>query len=744
MKYSFACLALACAFAANAAPIVRSEAQIDSCVNALISRMTLEEKVGQLNQYSFGVLDANTLGQARSGAVGSFLNIVNAEEANAIQREAVEKSRLGIPIVFARDVIHGFKTIFPIPIGQAATWNPELTRLSSAIAADEASSTGVRWTFSPMLDVCRDARWGRLAEGYGEDPLLNARFGVAAVRGYQGDDLTAPNTMAACVKHFAGYGFVEGGRDYNTTWIPEALLRDVVLPSYKACVDAGAATLMCSFNDVNGVPPSGNTYLLQDILRDEWGYNGMVVSDWGSINEMVPHGVAADKKDAARLAAIAGVDMDMEGHCYDSGLKALVEQGVIPESRIDSLVANVLRLKYRLGLFDNPYVDMSRANRFYEEASLEAALRSVEESAILLKNEGAVLPIDFSKVKSVAVVGPMADAAHDQAGTWVFDLEKEHSVTPLAALRDKYAGKVVYTPGLAYSRDKKTDGFKDAMKAARKSDVVLVFAGEEAVLSGEAHCRTDLRLPGAQEALVKELKKSGKPVVLVVQAGRPLVMGDIENDVDAILYLFHGGTMAGPGIVNILDGSVNPSGRLPMSFPMTSGMTPVYYNHKNTGRPAVNITYIDEIPLEAGQTSTGCESFYLDAGVAPRYPFGYGLSYTDFTISQPVLSATEMGVDGMIKVSAVVTNTGSREGKQTVQLYVRDLVGSTARPVRELKDFVKIDLQPGQSKKVEFSLPASALSFTGIDGKSIVEPGEFQLWISDSSVSGNPVSFSVK
>ncbi|MCM1475384.1 MAG: glycoside hydrolase family 3 C-terminal domain-containing protein [Muribaculaceae bacterium] len=724
--------------------VKRTEAQIDSCVNALLSRMTLEEKIGQLNQYSIGSIDDNVLGQVRGGSIGSYLNIVDPEAVNLLQREAVENSRLGIPLIFARDVIHGFKTIFPLPIGQAASWNPELTRLGSAIAADEASSTGIRWTFSPMVDVSRDARWGRLAEGYGEDPLLNARFGAAAVKGYQGDDLTNPSTMAACVKHFAGYGFVEGGLDYNTTWLPEPLLRDVVLPSYKAAIDAGAATAMCSFNDINGIPPSANAYLLDRILRKEWGFDGLMVSDWGSISELMNHGIAADRSEAARLAAVAGVDMDMEGHCYDNALRQLVADGVIPEARIDSLCGNVLRLKYRLGLFDNPYVDLAKANSFYAPESLEAALKSVEESAILLKNDGAILPVDFSKVKKIAVIGPMADAPHDQNGTWVFDLDKSHSVTPLADLRERYGDKIVYSPGLEFSRDKRTDGFKDALKAARKSDIVFLFAGEEAILSGEAHCRTDLTLPGAQEALIKELKKAGKPVVLIVQAGRPLVMGNIENDVDAILYLFHGGTMAGPGLVNILNGSVNPSGHLPMSFPMTSGQVPIYYSHKNSGRPSDSGANIDDLPLEAPQTSTGCNRFYMDAGSRPRYPFGYGLSYTDFEISTPELSATEISTDGTLRVKATVKNIGNREGQQVVQLYVRDLVGSLTRPVRELKDFAKISLKPGESKVVEFILPASSLSFSNINGKQILEPGEFQVWITDSAESGTPVSFTLK
>ena len=734
---------LASAAALEMTAAVRTSAEIDSCVNSLLSQMTLEEKIGQLSQYSYYKADEGTLAQVSNGLVGSYLNIFNPEECNRLQREAVENSRMKIPLVFARDVIHGFRTIFPIPLGQAASWNEDIVRGGAAVAADEASSTGIRWTFSPMVDIARDARWGRCAEGFGEDPLLTSRLGAAMVEGYQGEDLTNPNTMAACVKHFAGYGAVEGGRDYNTTWLPEPLLRDIYFPSYKAGIDAGAATVMCSFNDINGVPPSGNEWLMNDILRKEWGYDGMVVSDWGSINELVPHGFAEDRKDAAVLASIAGVDMDMEGHCYDNHLLEAVKEGKVDEKRIDELAGNVLRLKYRLGLFDNPYVDMSRANRFYAPESLELARRAVEESAILLKNEGAVLPVDMSKVKKIAVVGPMADAQHDQNGTWVFDLEKSHSVTPLTSLKEVAGDKIIFSPGLAYSRDKKRAGFADALKAARKSDIVFYFAGEEAVLSGEAHCRTDLTLPGAQSELLAELKKAGKPIVMIVQAGRPLVLGKDAELADAVLYLFHGGTMTGPGVVNLLTGAVNPSGHLPMTFPVTSGQTPIYYNQKNTGRPAQSITWIDDIELEAGQTSTGCQSFYLDAGVAPAYPFGYGLSYTTFKISEPRLSATEMPVDGQITVSCDVTNTGDREGKDVIQLYIRDLVGSMTRPVRELKDYAKVSLAPGETKTLTFTLPASSLSFTGRDMKPIVEPGDFQLWISEDAQSGTPVSFKV-
>lgn len=715
---------------------------VDEKVAHLLKHMTLEEKVGQLNQLSGRGLAPDMLGMVRGGQVGSLLNEVDPAVVNALQREAVENSRLGIPLIFARDVIHGYKTIFPIPLGQAATWNADLVREAARIAADEASSVGIRWTFSPMVDIARDARWGRIAEGFGEDPVLASRLGVAMVEGYQGDDLSKPNTMAACVKHFAGYGAAEGGKDYNTTWIPEVLLRDVYLPPFKACADAGAATFMCSFNDINGVPSSGNRHLLNDILRDEWGWKGLIVSDWGSIEQMRNHGFSKDLRQAALQGAKATVDVDMENYAYCQHLADLVNSGEVSMEELDAMVANILRLKFELGLFDNPYVDES-AVAFYAPESLDAARRSVEESVVMLKNNG-ILPVDFNKVKKIAVVGPMADAQHDQAGTWVFDLEKEHCVTPLASLKEKCGDKVVYAKGMAHSRDRSHDGFKDALKAAKSSDVVFFFAGEEAVLSGEAHSRADINLPGAQKDLLRELKKAGKPVVMVVQAGRPLTIADDAELCDAVLYMFHGGTMAGPAIVNLIDGDVNPSGHLPVSFPKMVGQCPIYYNHKNTGRPAEGITYIDDIALEAGQTSTGCTSFYLDAGDGPAYPFGYGLSYTTFDYGTPQLSATEMPCDGSITVTCDITNTGKCEGCEVVQLYTRDLVGSLARPVRELKDFQKISLQPGETKTITFTLPASALGFTSADLQRVVEPGDFNLWVAGDSASGTPVNFSVK
>lgn len=734
-----AILAAGCAVSGAA----RTEAETDSLVSGLLSRMTLAEKVGQLNQRSgFGYAD-EMVGLVRAGGVGSILNETDPEVVNKLQRDAVENSRLGIPLVFARDVVHGFKTIFPIPLGQAASFNPSMVEEGARIAADEASSVGIRWTFSPMIDVSRDPRWGRIAESFGEDTYLSSVLGVAMVKGYQGDDLAKPNTMAACAKHFAGYGASESGRDYNTTWIPEVQLRETYLPPFKAASDAGAATFMCSFNDINGVPSSGNRHLLREILRDEWGFKGLMVSDWGSLDQMIPHGFSRDRRDAARQGVNAGVDVDMESYAYCAHLEDLVKSGEVAEAEVDSLVANVLRLKYRLGLFDNPYVDMKSAKRFYADSSLDAARRAVEESAILLGNNG-ILPIDNSKVRKIAVVGPMADARHDQVGTWVFDFEKERSVTPLEALRGMYGEKnIVYAPGLEYSRLKDTKGFAAAVKAAREADLVLFFGGEEAVLSGEAHCRTDLTLPGAQSALLKELKATGKPVVLVVQAGRSLALAEDAALADATVFCFHGGTMTGPALANLLSGEANFSGRCPVSFPRTSGQVPIYYNRKNTGRPAADMTLIDDIPLEAGQTSTGCTSYYLDAGDGALFPFGYGLSYTTFEYSDPVVSSSEIAPDGNLTVSCTVTNTGSREGSEVAQLYIRDHVGSLVRPVRELRGFEKIALKPGESRRVTFTLTPDDLAFFTSPTTRAVEPGEFSVWIAPDSQSGNAAKFAV-
>ena len=714
---------------------------VESKIDALLQQMTLEEKIGQINQQTGSGYSDEMVGAIRNGSVGSILNEVDPEVVNKLQREAVENSRMGIPIVFARDVIHGFKTIFPIPLGQAASWNPQLVEQGARIAAVEASSVGVRWTFSPMVDVSRDARWGRIAESFGEDTYLSSVMGVAMIGGYQGDDLSKPGTMAACAKHFACYGAAEAGKDYNTTWIPELLLRDVYLPPFEAAAKAGAATFMCSFNDINGVPSSGNPYLNIDILRNEWAYDGVLVSDWASIQQMIPHGYCADLKDAALKAANAGVDVDMESYAYASHIKELVEEGKVKMSTIDEMVRNVLRLKFRLGLFDNPYVDMATAKNFYAPESLEAAKRMVEEGTVLLKNDG-VLPLQGGK--KIALVGPMANDKYNQAGTWCFDLEKERCVTPLEALTEMYGEKsIIYAPGLKYSRDKNRNGIAEAVRAARSADVVVMVAGEEAVLSGEAHSRADISLPGAQTAMLEALKATGKPVVLVVMTGRPMTIAHEAELADVVLYMFHGGTMTGPAVAEMLSGKVSPSGKLPVSLPKMVGQEPLYYNHKNTGRPAAGMVLIDDIELEAPQTSTGCTSFYLDAGDGAAFPFGYGLSYTTFGYGEVNLSSATMAKDGKVEVSCVVKNTGNMAGAETVQLYVRDLVASLVRPVKELKGFEKVYLQPGESKEVKFSLEASALAFWTSPTTKVVEPGEFELWVAGDSESGEPVKITV-
>lgn len=743
--YKFVFVMAACVpFGAGAAVINSDALRGEARVEALLSQMTLKEKIGQLNQYNTAQFDTLAAAVAE-GRVGTIINEVNPEVVNALQRQAVEISRLGIPLVFGRDVIHGFNTVFPIPLGQAATWNPALVEEGARVAAVEASAAGIRWTFSPMMDISRDARWGRIAESAGEDPLLNTRMGLAMIRGYQTDDLTDPTAMAACAKHFAGYGFAESGKDYNTTWIPDQLLFDVVLPPFEAAAKEGCATFMCSFNDINGTPSAGNERLMREILRGQWGFDGLIVSDWNAITEMINHGVAADKREAAVLGTKAGIDIDMEGHCYTQALESLVNEGVIDEKVIDEMVRNVLRLKERLGLFENPYVDTSRPSPSYLPAHLDAARRTAEEGTIMLKNNG-MLPLAPGKGK-IAVIGPMADAPHDQCGTWAPDIERSHSVTPLTALRELYgADNVIYAPGLKYTREKSDAGFAEAVDAARKADAVICFLGEEAVMSGEAHSMASLDLKGAQTALLEAVAKTGKPVAVVFMAGRPLT---VEREIalaDAALYAFHGGTMAGPALANILSGKANPSGKLPATMPRMTGQCPIYYSHKNTGRPPVWTVDLDSIPLEAHQTSTGCTSYFLDAGKEPLFPFGYGLSYTTFSVSEPRLSAPTLSAASgaaPLTVSCDVTNTGTTEGAETVQLYIRDNVASLAQPLKVLKDFEKVTLKPGETRTITFTLTPEQLVFHGNNGVKILENGEFMVWTAVDSASGTPATFTL-
>jgi Beta-glucosidase-related glycosidases len=739
-----ACVVLAAACQpARKASTVGTTPEIERRVEQILSQMTLAEKIGQMNQISGGGEVSNYAEALRGGQVGSILNEVDPAKINEFQRICIEESRLGIPLLMARDVIHGFHTVFPIPLGLAATFDPALVQEGARVAALEATAQGIRWTFSPMLDIARDPRWGRIAEGSGEDTYLDARMGEAMVRGYQGPqwDTTA---MAACIKHFVGYGAAEGGRDYNSTFLTERQLRNVYLPPFEAAVRAGALTLMTSFNDNDGVPSTGNKFVVRDVLRDEWGFDGLVVTDWNSMGEMIPHGFGADTREVVSKAMAAGVDMDMMTFGFVSQLEDLVRSGVVKESAVDNAVRNILRVKLVLGLFEHPYVDVAAAEAVqYAPEHLDAARRTAEESAILLKNDARTLPLDAARVRTVLVTGPMADAPHDQLGTWAFDGQKQHTVTPLQALRERFPGRVVYVPGLSYSREKRSR-FDEVVAAARRADVVLAFLGEEAILSGEAHSLADLNLIGSQSELLAALRTAGKPVVATVMAGRPLTVERDLPNCDALLYSFHPGTMGGPALVNLIFGDATPSGKTPVTFLRTVGQVPMYYSHNMTGRPYNGETLLDGIEAEAGQTSLGNTSYYLDYGAYPLFPFGYGLSYTEFAYSDIRLDSDSYAPDGTLHVSFTLTNTGDRAGTEVVQVYVRDLVGSVTRPVKELKHFERVSLAAGESRALTVEIPVSELAFYGLDGAKKVEPGEFRLWVAGDSASGEPVSFQVR
>ncbi len=726
-------------FSCNTSGTVGADEDVETRVEGLLSQMTLAEKIGQMNQISAGGPASDYADAVRKGQIGSVLNEVDPEKINELQRVAIEESRLGIPLLVARDVIHGFHTIFPIPLGLAATFDPALVEEGARVAAIEATAQGVRWTFSPMLDIARDPRWGRIAEGSGEDPFLDARMAEAMVYGYQGR--TADSTsMAACIKHFVGYGAAEGGRDYNSTYLTERQLRNTYLPPFEAAVKAGAMTLMTSFNDNDGVPSTGNTHVVKEILRGEWGFDGLVVTDWNSMGEMINHGFGVDRRDVAEKAVNAGVDMDMMTFGFISHLEELVRSGAVEVKTIDQAVRNILRVKLMLGLFEHPYVDVPAGKAVqYAPEHLASAQKTVEESVILLKNSG-VLPL--REGGRILVTGPLADAPHDQLGTWSFDGEKAHTVTPLKALQERFPGKVDYVPGLRYSREKRTD-FADVVAAARRADVVLVFLGEEAILSGEAHSLADLNLQGSQSELLAALKAAGKPVVATVMAGRPLTIERDLPNVDALLYSFHPGTMGGPALANLLFGDANPSGKTPITFLRTVGQAPLYYSHNMTGRPYRGETLLEDIPQEAGQTSLGNTSYYLDYGAYPLFPFGYGLSYTSFAYSGIGLDKENYKADETLRVSFTLTNTGAYDGTEVAQIYIRDLVGSITRPVKELKGFERISLKAGESRDVTVEIPVSELAFVGLDGVKKVEAGDFQLWVAGDSASGQPVSFKV-
>ncbi|MGM9825566.1 MAG: glycoside hydrolase family 3 N-terminal domain-containing protein [Paludibacteraceae bacterium] len=763
-------------------------------VEALLRQMTLEEKIGQMTQVCGGWYSDDLADQVRRGA-GSMLNSVGAE-ANYYQRIAVEETRLGIPMIFARDVIHGFRTIYPIPLGQAATFDPALVEQAAHLTALEAMQAGLRWTFSPMVDVARDPRWGRVAEGYGEDTYLTSVMAAATVRGYQGTDYN-PDTgegqidLAACVKHFAGYSASESGRDYNTTWIPEVLLREVYLPPFKAAIDAGSATIMCAFNDLNGVPASANRHLNVDILRGEWGFDGLLVSDWASSANMIAHGNCENLREATLLSMNAQMEMDMEGHGYPWHLKSLVEEGRVSEKQIDACVRDILRLKFRLGLFEHPYCAVDTP-QYYAPEALAAAQQAAEESAVLLKNNG-VLPVGSgqwsvvsgqktagetpaspvysyacrgrdARVPGIFVCGPLADSRHDQNGTWCFDKVDSMTITPLMAFRsmaqEENRGRDAHAPsgkirlleqrGKHWSREEMTtEEMNRLCRQAAQADVILYFGGEESILSGEARCRAHLDLPGNQTDQLRALKATGKPVVLVIMAGRPLCIGQELEIADAVLYSFHGGTMAGPALARLLMGEAAPSGRLPITFPQAEGQIPIYYNKKNTGRPTDHPVLIDQIPVGAPQFSLGESSYWLEYGDKPLLPFGYGLTYTTFCYGEPVLSDTLM--TDQLTVSCTIRNTGERDGVAVPQLYVRDLVGSVTRPVRELKGFRRVSIPAGESATVTFTLTRDNLAYwhyadhitLGADGgyQRTAEPGRFQVWIAPDAAEGTPAEF---
>ena len=722
---------------------------VEERVAALLADMTLDEKVGQLAQRNAdgGVVSDDLRDAIRAGRVGSVLNEVDVETVNELQRIAVEESRLGIPLLVGRDVIHGFRTVMPIPLGQAATWNPELVREGARVAALEAARSGVNWTFAPMIDISRDARWGRIAESFGEDPLLTGVLGAAMVEGFQGPDPTAPGSIAACAKHFAGYGASEAGRDYSTTNVPENELRNVYLRPFRAAVDAGVMSLMASFSDIDGIPATANEFLMREVLRDEWNFDGLVVSDWDSIRQLAIHGLTEDDRGSAREAATAGVDMEMAGTAYLDNLADLVGSGEIPVSKLDTMVANVLRTKMRLGLFDNAYTNPDALPPTANPDALATARRAAQQSVVLLKNPAAVLPIDRSTTSSLAVIGPLADAPYEQLGTWIFDGDPDISVTPLAAIRELLGESVElhYVRALENSRSRDTAAFADAVAAAEAADVVLLFLGEESILSGEAHSRADISLPGAQAELVRRVRQAGTPVVAVILAGRPLTLADIVDEVDAILYAWHPGTMGGPAIADLVFGVEVPSGKLPASFPCMVGQVPIYYNQKNTGKPPSpdTVVHIDEIDTHAPQTSFGMTAFHLDAGYEPLYVFGHGLSYTDFVYDQIGASAETIRVGDTIRISARLTNAGDVAAEEVVQLYVRDRVGSVTRPVRELKAFRRVRLAPGESTTVAFDLHDDDLAFYDRHMQWVVEPGEFQAWIGGSSAADLETRFRV-
>lgn len=707
--------------------IVSGRKTIDKKVDSLLNRMSLEEKIGQLNLFTS---DLTTTGPTirddykkliNQGKVGAVFNAYGTSYTRQLQDMAVENSRLGIPLLFGYDVIHGFRTIFPIPLGEAASWDPELAKKSARAAAREASATGLHWTFAPMVDVSRDPRWGRIAESAGEDPYLNSVLAKARVEGFQGPDLTEINTILATAKHFAAYGAAEGGRDYNTVNMSDQQLWDVYLPPFKASLDAGVGTFMTAFNEYNGVPATGSKYLFNTILRDTWDFEGFVVTDYTSIPEMIAHGYAADEAAASEMAMDANVDMDMQSGLYLEQLPRLVEEGRITEQQIDRAAGRILKAKFQLGLFDDPYryIDESReAEELLSAENRQLAREVARESIVLLKNEGSLLPLS-KNISDLAVIGPLADNQQELLGSWSAAGEWEDNVSVLAGIKEKIGD----TAQIHYAKGSELTGastmhFDEAVRAVQKSDAAVVVLGEEALMSGEAASRATLELPGKQKELLQAVHETGTPVVLVLMSGRPITINWADEHVPAILETWFLGTEAGHAIADILFGDDNPSGKLPVTFPRSVGQVPYHYNHKNTGRPISDEKYTSK---------------YIDVENTPLYPFGYGLSYTSFDYSEIELNASQIGADDTLEVTVEVKNTGKFEGEEVVQLYIRDLVASVTRPVKELRAFEKIKLKPGQSKKVAFTLTREDLSFYNQKLEKVVEPGRFKIFVGTNS-----------
>ncbi len=713
---------------------------IEQRADSVLALMNLEEKVGQLVQYSNGyatggstISPTETMDElTRKGGVGSFFNVIGVKAIKNLQRVAVEESRLKIPLIFGLDVIHGYRAIFPVPIAEASSWNPELVEKSAKWQAIESSSAGLQWTFNPMVDIARDPRWGRVMEGSGEDPYLGSKMSAARVHGYQGKDLSSNENILACVKHYAAYGGAEGGRDYNTVDLSERNFRDFYLPPYKAAIDAGVGSLMASFNEIGGIPSSASTFLMTKILRDEWESDAFVVSDWNSIGELIPHGVAKNLKHAAELGIKATVDMDMQASAYYRHLTELVKEGKVDIKYVNDAVKRVLIAKFKLGLFDNPYkyLDEEREKKNVMSKEIVNVTKEVAlETFVLLKNDKNLLPLS-KELKKIAVVGELANSSDDVLGGWAAQGSKDDGVSILAGIKNKVGSKITidYAEGCKVVGDDKS-GFNRAVEVAKSADVAIVVVGESRNMSGEASSRASLDLPGVQEELVKELQKTGKPIVVVLMNGRPLSIPWIQSNVPAILETWYGGIQAGNAVAEVLFGDYNPNGKLPVTFPRHVGQVPIYYNHKNTGRPH-----------NPGDHYT---SYYMDLENTPLYPFGFGLSYTTFSYSSPVLSKTQIAKDESLKVSVDVTNTGSRDGAEVVQLYIRDLVGSVTRPVKELKDFTKISLKAGETKHVEFTITPEKLKFHDINMNYVVEPGDFKVFVGTNSVDVKEAAFTV-